>query len=58
MKHFSAQQVFLTAVVFTFGMLGSVEWSKIDNSPVKFIKGDFSVATSTVSAGETGALAH
>ena len=56
MKLFSAQQVFLIAVVFTFGMLGSVQWSKPDDSSVKFIKGDFTVATSTVSASETGAL--
>lgn len=58
MKLFSAQKAFLTAVVFTFGMLGSVEWSKSDDPSEKLIKGDFTLATSIVSAAETGTLAR
>ena len=56
MKLFSVKRVFLAAVVFTFGTLGSVEWSKTDDPSVGFIRGDFTVTTSTASAGETGGL--
>ena len=56
MKLFSVKRVFLAAVVFTFGTLGSVEWSKTDDLSVGFIRGDFTVTTSTASAGETGGL--
>jgi hypothetical protein len=58
MKLFSVKRVFLAAVVFTFGTLGSVEWSKTDDPSVGFIRGDFTVTTSTASAGETGGLVH
>jgi hypothetical protein len=59
MKLFSINRVFLAAAVFTFGTLGSVEWSKSDGPSVRYIRGDFTVTTSTASAGEAnGAGRH
>lgn len=52
MKLFSVKRMFLAAAVFTLGMMGSVEWSNRDTPSVWFIKGDFTVTTSTASASE------
>jgi len=52
MKLFSVKRIFLAAAVFTPGMMGSVEWSNRDAPSVRFINGDFTVTTSTASAGE------
>ena len=52
MKLFSVKRVFLAAAVLTFGTFGSVEWSKSDGPSVGFIRGDFTVTTSTANAGE------
>ncbi|MGC1304198.1 MAG: hypothetical protein WA840_17665 [Caulobacteraceae bacterium] len=52
MKLLSIERVFLAAAAFTFGTLGSLEWSKGDGPSVGFIRGDFMVTTSTASAGE------
>ncbi len=52
MKLFSIKRVFLAAAVFTFGTLGSVEWARNDCPSVEFIRGDFTVTTSTANAGE------
>jgi hypothetical protein len=52
MKLFSVKRIFLAAAIFTPGMMGSVEWSNRDAPSVRFINGDFTVTTSTASAGE------
>jgi hypothetical protein len=52
MKLFSVRRVFLAAAVFTFGILGSVDWTKSDGPSVGFIGGDLTVTASTASAGE------
>jgi hypothetical protein len=56
MRLFSIKRVFLAAVVVTFGTLGSVERSKTDDPSVGFTRGDFTVTTSTASAGEASGL--
>jgi len=56
MKRFSVKRVFLAAAVFTFGTLGSVGWSNNDTPSVGFIRGDFTVTTSSASAGEANRL--
>ena len=58
MKLFSIKRVFLAAAVFTFGTLGSVEWARNDGPSVEFIRGDFTVTTSTASAGEANRAAR
>ena len=56
MKLFSVKRVFLAAAVFMCGTLGSVEWSESDGPSVGSIRGDFTVTTSTASAGEASGL--
>ena len=58
MKLFSVKRVFLAAAVLTFGTFGSVEWSKSDGPSVGFIRGGFTVTTSTANAGEASELAR
>ena len=58
MKLFSIQRMFLAAAVFTFGALGSVEWARNDRPSVEFIRGGFTVTTSTASAGEPNRAAR
>jgi hypothetical protein len=58
MKLFSIQRMFLAAAVFTFGALGSVEWARNDRPSVELIRGDFTVTTSTASAGEANRAAR
>jgi hypothetical protein len=52
MKLFSVKRVLLAAAVFSFGILGSVEWSQTDGAPEGFVRGDFTVTVSGASAGE------
>ena len=52
MNFFSVKRMFLAAAVFTFGSLGSVEWTKCDGPSLEFIGGDLTVTGSTASAGE------
>ncbi len=58
MKLFSVKRVCLAAAVFTFGMMGSVQWSNSNAPSVGFIKGDFTVTTSTARAGEASRMAR
>jgi hypothetical protein len=56
MKLFSIKRVFLVAAVFAFGAFVSVEWSKSDGPSVGFIRGDFTVTTSTASSSEASGV--
>jgi hypothetical protein len=58
MKLFSVKRVFLAAAVFTIGTVGSVEWSNSRAPSVRFMKGDFTVTTSTANAGEANRVAR
>ncbi len=58
MKLFSVRRVLLAAAVFTSGIFGSVQWSNNGAVSTEFIRGDFTVAASTASAGETSGAAR
>ena len=52
MNCFSVKRVFLTAAAFTFGILGTVEWSESADPLAGFISGDFPITTSSANAVE------
>ena len=52
MNCFSVKRVFLTAAAFTFGILGTVEWSESADPLAGFTSGDFPITTSTANAVE------
>ena len=52
MKLTRVKRVFLTAIVFACGTMGSLEWSTQDRSSLHFLRGDFTISASTAVGGE------